>query len=79
MKIKILRCLDPNKWYSSLVGESVPYHGDTSTEYESREPEGYINFISKLDSILIDGPEVILESTANGVGNEFHKLWRGSD
>ena len=54
MKIKILRCLDPNKWYSSLVGESVPYHGDTNTEYESREPEGYINFISKLDSILIE-------------------------
>lgn len=25
-----------------------------------------------------DGTEVILESTANGVGNEFHRLWRGA-
>jgi len=25
-----------------------------------------------------DGTEVILESTANGVGNEFHRLWMGA-
>jgi hypothetical protein len=25
-----------------------------------------------------DGTEVILESTANGVGNEFHRLWTGA-
>lgn len=25
-----------------------------------------------------DGTEVILESTANGVGNEFHRLWEGA-
>ena len=25
-----------------------------------------------------DGTEVILESTANGVGNEFHRLWQGA-
>ena len=25
-----------------------------------------------------DGTEVILESTANGVGNEFHRLWKGA-
>lgn len=25
-----------------------------------------------------DGTEVILESTANGVGNEFHRLWNGA-
>jgi hypothetical protein len=25
-----------------------------------------------------DGTEVILESTANGIGNEFHRLWKGA-
>jgi len=25
-----------------------------------------------------DGTEVILESTANGLGNEFHRLWKGA-
>jgi hypothetical protein len=25
-----------------------------------------------------DGTEVILESTANGIGNEFHRLWEGA-
>lgn len=25
-----------------------------------------------------DGTEVILESTANGIGNEFHRLWQGA-
>jgi hypothetical protein len=26
-----------------------------------------------------DGTEVILESTANGIGNEFHRLWLGAE
>ena len=54
LKIKILKCNDQNKWYSSLIGELVPYSGDGGVEYESREPEGYINFVSKGDCILIE-------------------------
>jgi len=52
--LKIVKCDDEKKWYSSLVGELVPFAGDTGAEYESREPEGYINFISKGDCILIE-------------------------
>jgi len=52
--LKIVKCNDEKKWYSSLVGELVPFAGDTGAEYESREPEGYINFISKEDCILIE-------------------------
>lgn len=54
LKIKILKCNDQNKWYSSLIGELVPYSGDGGVEYESREPEGYINYVSKEDCILIE-------------------------
>lgn len=52
--LKIVKCDDEKKWYSSLVGELVPFAGDIGVEYESREPEGYINFISKEDCILIE-------------------------
>ena len=53
-KLKIVKCNDKQKWYSSLIGELVPLIDDADTEYESREPDGYINFVSKEDCILIE-------------------------
>ena len=33
------------RWYKDLVGELVPLISDTGTEYRSREPEGFTNFV----------------------------------
>jgi hypothetical protein len=35
----------------------VPYLGIAGSEYKSREPDGYINFIQLADAELIETPE----------------------
>ena len=52
-KLKIVQCNDSLRWYSNLIGKLVPYMGDTGTEYKSKEPTGYINFVQYEDAILI--------------------------
>ena len=42
------------RWYSELVGERVPYLGDVGTEYKSREPAGYINFVQYDDADIVE-------------------------
>ena len=53
-KIKIIKCNDGHKWYSSLVGQTVPLVSVESNEYMSKEPAGYINFVAKDDAVLVD-------------------------
>ena len=50
----IHQCPDPMRWYSELVGERVPYLGDVGTEYKSREPAGYINFVQYDDADIVE-------------------------
>ena len=57
MKLRVLlitSCADPAKWYASLVGCIVPLYGVEETEYKSSQPEGFTNFISKIDAKIID-------------------------
>lgn len=46
------------KWYDGLVGKTVPYLGDTGTEFKSRQREGYINFVQYEDCEIIEVADV---------------------
>jgi len=46
--------VDPLKWYSNLVGKYVPLLDVELSEYKSREPIGYINFVSINDGIIVE-------------------------
>jgi hypothetical protein len=51
--IRVLSCTDPHRWYSQYIGEEFPLILEESVEYKTRQPDGYINFILKSDSVLI--------------------------
>ena len=42
------------RWYSDLVGTLVPYLGDVGSEYKSREPAGYTNFVQYEDAEIVE-------------------------
>ena len=48
----ILKCDDPKKWYADKVGYVFPVIA-VEDEYKTRQPEGYINFISIEDAEVI--------------------------
>ena len=50
----IVKCNDPMKWYSKLVGKYVPYIAAEGTEYRSREQAGYTNFVSYSDAVIVE-------------------------
>ena len=52
--IKIISCNDSSKWYASLVGQVIPLLEEEEQEYKSREPSGFINFVSKVDAELTE-------------------------
>lgn len=52
-RLLIKQCADPCRWYADKVGETVPYLGDLGTEYKSREPNGYINFVQYEDAEIV--------------------------
>ncbi|WP_143872547.1 hypothetical protein [Catenovulum sediminis] len=56
-KLLIKQCPDPLRWYRRLIGQTVPFLGDVGTEYKSKEPEGYINFVQYEDAEIIEGDE----------------------
>lgn len=60
----IKKCPDRLRWYSDLVGQTVPYLGDAGFgEYKSREPAGYINFVQYEDAEIIkDGEQTTLST-----------------
>lgn len=51
--LRITGCADSMRWYSDKIGKLAPFLGDTGTEYRSKEPEGYINFIQYEDAEIV--------------------------
>lgn len=49
----ITKCTDQRKWYSHLTGKFVPLLEIEENEFKSREPAGYINFVSKDDAEIV--------------------------
>jgi len=56
-KLLIKRCRDPLMWYARHVGELVPYCGQESTTYWSRDNGGFTNIVKKEDAIVVSFPE----------------------
>ena len=50
----ILKCNDPMRWYSHLVGTIVDFLAEEEIEYKSLEPAGYVNFVLKEDAKVVD-------------------------
>jgi hypothetical protein len=53
-KILIKKCNDQQKWYADMIGFTVPYLGNTGQEFKSREPGGFVNFVSYTDGEVIE-------------------------
>ncbi len=60
--IRVVKCNDPNSWYSEFVGELFSYdgfmkyrnmHGGKELDFKTREPDGFINFIKASDCKLV--------------------------
>lgn len=56
--IKIISCDDSKKWYAPLVGQVVPLIEEEEQEYKSREPSGFINFVSKSDAEVTEANSI---------------------
>ena len=57
--LKIVSCDCPRKWYADLIGCYVPFINANDKEYGSREPAGYLNFISLSDAEVVDIEDVM--------------------
>jgi hypothetical protein len=51
--LKITQCPDRSRWYSSKIGDTVPFLGDVGNEYKSIEDDGYINFVQYDDAVIV--------------------------
>lgn len=58
-EILILKCSDPQLWYSKLVGKKVPFLREYSDCFMSREPTGFANIVRKEDGKVCDSEEII--------------------
>ena len=48
--VRITNCVTGNhKWYCDMVGKVLPVYEDCGTEWRSKQPGGYWNFIDKRD------------------------------
>ena len=58
--VRITGCKDSHRWYSNMIGQTVPYLGTTDTgEYKTREPSGMVNFVLVGDAELVEvSPDV---------------------
>lgn len=55
----------PIRWYNKHIGEYFPLRriAENPLEYETREPEGYINYVQPEDCVIVDSiGEVTYES-----------------
>lgn len=52
--LKIIKCDDPQMWYSNLVGDYLPLLREDGDGYWSREPAGYLNIVRREDAEVID-------------------------
>ena len=59
LAIKIKQCLDQQRWYADMIGQTVPYHGVVYNplEYRSRDPNGFVNFVQPEDSEIVEFEE----------------------
>ena len=48
---------DGMRWYADKVGELVPLLAIERTEYMSREPSGYTNFVQFADAEIVEVEE----------------------
>ena len=48
---------DGMRWYADKVGETVPLLAIERTEYMSREPHGYTNFVQFADAKIVEVPD----------------------
>lgn len=53
-RLLITGCGDSMRWYADLVGQCVPLLADVGTEFKSREPAGYVNYVQYGDAVVID-------------------------
>lgn len=53
MKALLIINSDGLRWYRDQIGQCVPFINDTGTEYRSREPAGYTNFVQYKDAEII--------------------------
>jgi len=49
---------DGMRWYADKVGELVPLLAIERTEYMSREPAGYTNFVQFADAEIVEVEDV---------------------
>ena len=59
----IKQCPDGLRWYRDLVGQCVPFINDTGTEYRSREPAGYTNFVQYEDAEIVEEQKTMMQIT----------------
>ena len=52
--LKIIKCSDPIRWYANLIGQTVPYVGDSMCEYMSQDRVGCVNYVQYEDAELVD-------------------------
>lgn len=50
--LRINKSSKGRKWYTSLIGQIVPLLDIEESEYKSREPAGYVNFVSLEDGTV---------------------------
>lgn len=55
--LKITGCSDSMLWYANKIGHYVPYIGQWSDTYKSREPNGFINIVHFKDAEVVDDPK----------------------
>lgn len=60
MKLLIVSCDSPSKWYANKIGDHVPFLEDCDNEWKSLEDPDpkfgnrrFVNFISKNDAELV--------------------------
>lgn len=52
--LKIIKCNDGMRWYAGLVGERVPFLGDSGNEYISTDQGGLTNFVQHGDCEIVE-------------------------
>jgi hypothetical protein len=53
-KLLITSCEDSMMWYSSRIGEYVPYLGEYPEAFKSIDNSGYTNVVRFDDAVLVE-------------------------
>ena len=52
-QLKITGCNDAQKWYSDMIGKTIPFVREIDDYFLSLEPSGYVNIVKKKDAEII--------------------------